>query len=96
MADHDVSAKLDALERQIAELHATLTKHAGKSVSISPADIQIYNKVQGALISATADWGDFCGINDCYRGPLTFCLVCIVECNRINAGIAQVARFNQF
>ena len=77
------------LEMRIVELENRLKElSAGRQpqqADISPEEIQAYLKVRDML---RADWGEFCGINDCMKcvivrcwgGPIVRCR-CDVECS---------------
>jgi hypothetical protein len=79
--------RIKELEARIAELEK---KHEGTprmtAANLSPEDIQAFHKVRDVI---AADWGDFCGVNDCFRcipvarcgGPVLRCIArCINEC----------------
>jgi hypothetical protein len=110
MADPELNARLDALENKIAALHEAVTAQAPAPVTITAEDMKAFNKVKDALANPAADFGDFCGINDCFRGPiihlcggvLNCSQVCIRECTCgpcspvLNPALGNIARFSQF
>lgn len=77
-----------SLELRLAEIEKKLDALATRRTavaSLSKDEIEAYRKVRDVL---AADWGDFCGINDCFRCVqlcarcvTTRCIVrCINEC----------------
>ena len=69
MADDE--DRIKALEGRIAELENTLAGRSQKKVEdLTEEEMATFKKVQDVL---AADWGEFCGINDCFR-----CRVCVV------------------
>lgn len=70
MADPEDIKKL---ELRISRLESVLEKvvPTRQAVDISAEEMKTYQKVRDVV---AADWGDFCGINDCFR--------CIVRCFR--------------
>jgi hypothetical protein len=83
--------QIKKLELRIVELEKKLESATKRSAvgSLSEEEIKAYNKVREAI---AADWGDFCGINDCFRcivvrcggggGGVGRCIVrCINECS---------------
>ena len=75
------------LEARIAQLESKLAS-AGRQepAEITAEEMKAYRKVRDVI---AADWGEFCGINDCFRcirvcggGPCVIrCIVrCINEC----------------
>lgn len=69
MADDE--DRIKALEGRIAELENTLAGRSQKKVEdLTEEEMATFKKVQDVL---AADWGEFCGINDCFR-----CRVCAV------------------
>ncbi len=87
MADEEVKK----LELRISQIESLLGKGTTKReiTNLSAEEIKAYQKVRDVI---AADWGDFCGINDCFRctiircgvGSLcrvcSVCRVCDVEC----------------
>ena len=79
--------RIKDLEAKVAELERRLqlpTRMA--AADLTPEDLRAYQKVRDVV---AADWGEFCGINDCFRcivvrcgsGPVVRCVVrCINEC----------------
>jgi hypothetical protein len=106
MADDEA---LQALEGRIAALENALAgKTQSRVADLTDDEIAAFKKVQDVI---AADYGDFCGINDCYRCRLCtvcsvcqicrVCRVCIFECscgpcNIGGGGIGNVGGFNQF
>jgi hypothetical protein len=88
MADDD---RIAALEGRIAELENQLAgraKRAGPpAAELTQDDLAAFQRVRDVLAT---DWGDFCGINDCFRCRICrvcttcvicrVCRVCDVEC----------------
>lgn len=76
--------RIEELENQLKELRASRRELQ----EISSEDLRAYNRVREQL---RADWGEFCGINDCmvcvvcsFCGGCvvcTVCMVCDVECS---------------
>ena len=68
------------LEARIADLESKLAS-AGRPqpTEITADEMKAYRKVRDVM---AADWGDFCGINDCYRCIIQPCTspVCVVRC----------------
>lgn len=60
------------LEARIVELEQKLSAvpRRAEPAQISAEEVQAFHKVRDMI---AADWGGFCGINDCYR---PFCLPC--------------------
>jgi hypothetical protein len=81
---------LKNLELRIAELEKKLGSMTRRSTpaNISEEEVKAYQKVRDVL---AADYGDFCGINDCFRCGINNCIhlcklcnlchFCINECN---------------
>ncbi len=67
--------ELEKLELRIGKierlLEETLTKRA--SANITAEEMAAYQKVKDVV---AADWGEFCGINDCFRCVIIRCLQC--------------------
>jgi hypothetical protein len=80
--------RIERLELEVKELREALgTSGARRRVAdISPEDMQAYIKVRDIVVG---DFGDFCGINDCFRcialcracQACTVCRACIFECS---------------
>ncbi len=83
------SEDVKKLQLRIVELENRLKQMmaAREPTDISVEEVKAYRKVRDVL---AADWGDFCGINDCMRCIVTRCFTncivtrcivrCIVEC----------------
>lgn len=75
MGDED---RVEELELQIKELSEKLnavTGGGGRRVAdLTEEELATYKKVQDIV---AADWGEFCGINDCFR-CIQICRVCRV------------------
>jgi hypothetical protein len=81
--------EFEELKGRIVELENQLGQRGVKRTSepITPEEMQAFAKVRDVL---AADWGGFCGVNDCFRcivqncwqPCITRCLPppCIVEC----------------
>ncbi len=69
------SEEIEELKGRIERLENALAGAAPKRAvaDLSPDEIQAFMKVREVL---AADWGEFCGINDCYRCRI--CAVCKV------------------
>ena len=61
--------KLQQLEGRIKELEQSFGRPQREPVDISAEEMSVYLKVRDVI---AADYGDFCGINDCFR--------CITNC----------------
>ena len=77
MADDNLQkleARIQQLEKMLTSMHA----HS-KATDLSADDINAYIKVRDVV---APDWGDFCGINDCFRCVIYRCHspLCIVRC----------------
>lgn len=71
--------RIAALEEQISRLNQALSATAKpKAVDISADDVASFHKVRDAL--AGGDWGEFCGINDCFRPRPCLVQPCVVAC----------------
>lgn len=66
--------KFTKLEGRIEQLEQSLGRPQREPVDISADEMSAYLKVRDVI---AADYGDFCGINDCFRCH-TFCRICIV------------------
>ncbi|MCU7919085.1 MAG: hypothetical protein KZQ88_17510 [Candidatus Thiodiazotropha sp. (ex Dulcina madagascariensis)] len=69
------SKELESLELRIGKIEHLLEEAVAKRApaNISAEEIAAYRKVKDIV---AADWGDFCGINDCYRCVIVRCLQC--------------------
>ena len=78
MADEN----LEKLEMRISKIESLLEQAVGKraTASFSESELQAYQKVRDAI---AADWGDFCGINDCFRCIIVRCKLCDVVCDTV-------------
>ena len=71
MADDD---RMKALEGRIAELENLLARQTKTPMeSLTAEEMQTFTKVRDVI---AADWGEFCGINDCFRCRV--CRTCVV------------------
>lgn len=73
--------EFDELKGRIVELENQLRAKRGTrdAASITPEDLEAFTRVRDLL--AGGDFGDFCGINDCFRCIITRCVgLCIVRC----------------
>lgn len=99
--------EVEALKQRVAELEKLLQARR-EPVDVTADEIRAYRKVSDLL---AADWGDFCGINDCFRPPVLRCAVvrclqrCVVRCvNECTCGPCDIgswgaggaSRFEQF
>lgn len=92
--------EFDELKGRIVELENQLREREVKRdiSSITAEEMQAFVKVRDVI---AGDWGEFCGINDCFRCVIQNCGVCIVrclpppcifECNCGPCGVCQVGR----
>lgn len=87
-----LEVRLANIERKISELSTALRPKVLEEKA-AKEDIDTYLRVLRAALAA--DWGDFCGINDCFKcihicricsggtqlcRACTVCLICDVEC----------------
>lgn len=74
MADDET---LKSLEGRVAALENALAgKSQRKVADLTDEEIATFQKVRDVM---AADFGEFCGINDCFRCRLcTVCTVCVV------------------
>ncbi len=79
MNEQDQVGEVEQLRARVEQLEKLLSARTAQPADISAEEIAAYRKVSEVL---AADYGDFCGINDCYRPPvLTRCVVpCVVRC----------------
>ena len=78
MADEDIKQ----LHMRIAKLEQALAGVASRAqpTDLTAEEIKAYRKVQDVI---AADWGDFCGINDCFKCIINRCISsCIRLCRR--------------
>jgi hypothetical protein len=70
------SERIDRLELEIKQLREALGESGARRrvADISSDELQAFVKVRDVLVS---DFGDFCGINDCFR-CIALCRVCQV------------------
>lgn len=100
MAD---SEDVKQLSMRIAKLEQAIAGVAARAqpTDLTADELKAYRKVRDVI---AADWGDFCGINDCFRGVISrcitrcvaFCARCIYECTcgPCNlGGLASAGRF---
>jgi hypothetical protein len=95
------SSATKELELRIVELEKKLELATKRSAmaQITAEEMQAYQKVRDIL---AADYGDFCGINDCYRcvvvrcGGVSLCVVrCIQRCiNECTCGPCNIGTIN--
>jgi hypothetical protein len=71
--------EFDELKGRIVELENQLKgRTARRDVSsLTPEEMQAYIKVRDIL---AGDWGDFCGINDCFRCIIARCWQQCLRC----------------
>ena len=75
--------EFDELKGRIVELENQLKGRAVQRdvSSITPEEMQAFVKVRDVV---AGDWGEFCGINDCFRCVVQRCLqLCIVRCIQV-------------
>lgn len=79
--------EFEALKGRIVELENQLKAGQVKRevTDLSAEDLKAYAKVRDVI---AADWGEFCGINDCYRcvtrcTVCTVCSVCVGRCIQV-------------
>ena len=67
------------LEARIAELESKLAAGGGRpqAAEITADEMKAFQKVRDIV---AADWGDMCGINDCFRCLKPCYTPCIVRC----------------
>lgn len=69
------------LEMRIAKLEELIEQLSTRRapVNVSAEEIKAYQKVRDVI---AADWGDFCGINDCFRCTVVRCGTrCLTLCD---------------
>jgi hypothetical protein len=66
---------IKTLEMRIRKLETMLSETAERreATNLSADEIRAYQKVRDVI---AADWGEFCGINDCFRCIVVRCLRC--------------------
>lgn len=67
----ELAVRIGRLEKLVGSI-----AERGEPIDISADDIKAYRKVRDVV---AADWGEFCGINDCFRCIIR-CLRCTVRC----------------
>jgi hypothetical protein len=88
--------EMEALKARVAELESLLGAQR-REPEFTADEMAAFHKVSAVL---AGNWGDFCGINDCYRPPVVRCVnfcitrcitVCIVRCiNECSCGPCNV------
>jgi hypothetical protein len=76
------SEDIKQLNMRIAKLEQALGGAAKRAqpTDLTADEIKTYRKVLDVI---AADWGDFCGINDCFRCIINRCITrCITICRR--------------
>ena len=72
----ELKGRIVELESKLAEAQKGAARKP--AVDITPEEMQAYVKVRDVM---AADWGDSCGINECYRCIVVRCYQpCIVRC----------------
>ena len=72
--------EFDELKGRIVELENRLqgrTTRRGDLSSLTPEELQAYAKVRDVL---AGDWGEFCGINDCFKCIIAHCWQPCLRC----------------
>jgi hypothetical protein len=87
MADDKLNELEGRLERIERALGARMRREPSEPVDLTAEELNAYRKVRDVM---AADWGEFCGINDCFHCILckvcsvchvcVVCRVCDVEC----------------
>jgi hypothetical protein len=69
--------RLNELEGRLERIEKALgSRMRREPVDLSADELNAYLKVRDVM---AADWGDFCGINDCYRCTICrTCSICVV------------------
>jgi hypothetical protein len=69
------SDDVKSLEMRINKLESMLAESGQRreATNLSADEIRAYQKVRDVI---AADWGEFCGINDCFRCIINRCLRC--------------------
>lgn len=78
MAEND---NVKRLEMRIAKLEEMIGQMGARRApaEVTAEEIKAYQKVRDVL---AADWGEFCGINDCFRCIIVRCITrCIALCD---------------
>ena len=74
-------ANIQKLELRIQELEKLLANAPARTqaTNLTADEIKAYQKVRDVV---AADWGEFCGINDCFRCIILRChtTLCITRC----------------
>ena len=84
-----------SLELRLSDIERKLSAMTQRApvANLSKEDIEAYHRVRDVV---AADWGDFCGINDCFRCIVVRCITrcvqrCIVRCiNECSCGPCNV------
>ena len=72
--------EFEELKGRIVELENQLRRRTTKRVTdITPEELETFQKVRDVI---AADFGDFCGINDCFRCIVNCIQLCIVRCSQ--------------
>ena len=80
MADDDRMSKLELRLERIEKLMERAVT-ARQAEPLSAEEIAAYRKVRDVIAT---DYGEFCGINDCFRCIIVRCVrICQVLCDRI-------------
>ena len=69
------------LELRLEKIESLLTATASsktKLENLSEDELKAYKKVRDVI---AADWGEFCGINDCFRCIIVRCIVQCISCD---------------
>jgi len=70
--------EFEELKGRIVELENQLRRRTTKRVTdITPEEMETFQKVRDVIAT---DFGDFCGINDCFRCIVNCIQLCIVRC----------------
>lgn len=77
MSDDQVK-KLELRVQQLEQLLASAPQRT-QAASLTADELKAYQKVRDVI---AADWGEFCGINDCFRCIILRCGTsrCVVRC----------------
>ncbi|MEO7588810.1 MAG: hypothetical protein ABIS84_12375 [Arachnia sp.] len=74
--------EFEALKGRIVELENQLNQQGLKRevTELKPEELQAYAKVRDVI---AADYGDFCGINDCFRCVQRCVQLCVARCIQV-------------
>ena len=73
--------EFEELKGRIVELENQLKQRSTKRVTdITPEEMATFQKVRDVI---AADFGDFCGVNDCFRCIVQCIQLCIVRCIQV-------------